>query len=136
MQGVLAVSGKAGFALAVGWRLEADFDVRVPFRQLLQNGVNFLFLVEDEVGKFFFPVHEDQAVIIVGRAVIRLAFADPAEGAVNIGIGHIVLFAEVPVIEAELSQCDAADRIRFFVILYMRIVIDPGSVWPAEPELP
>ena len=56
MQGVLAVSGKAGFSLAVGWGLEADFDVRVPFRQLLQNAVNFLFLVEDEVGKFFFPM--------------------------------------------------------------------------------
>jgi len=71
--------------------------------QLVKNIVNIFLFVKDKIGKFFFIMDKNQPEIIICRAVIRLAFADPAKCSFYIVIWDTVLSPEIFIIKAKFS---------------------------------
>ena len=76
---------------------------------------------------------QDQPVIVVGGAVVRLALADAAEGPVNVVIGHVILLSQVFVIQAQLTQPHPADGLGRFIVGNMLRVTDVLFVNAFEP---
>ena len=89
--------------------LKPDVDLRPNLFQPLENTVCHFFLVDDEVGKLIFSVHKNNAVIVIGRAVIRLAFTDANEAAVDVVIGNVIVLSKIAVIQRELTEAYARE---------------------------
>ena len=88
-------------------------------------------------------MNQNQPVVIISRAVIRLALTDPDKTTVNIVIGDIIVFAEVAIVESKfaylcawlLSESLMAVRLCRFVILKHRSVGNDTFIRTAELQL-
>ena len=103
--------------------------------QQFQNLFYLFLLVEDQVGKFFLTVDEDEPVVVIGGAVVRLALADPAEAALDVVIGNVIFYPQIPVIQAQLAQADTPDLFSGLIVFNMRLVADPFFVNTFEFQL-
>ena len=87
-------------------------------------------------------MHQDHSVIIVCRAVIRLALTDADKTAVNIIIWDVIILPEVPVIERKFSHANTryfsytlmTELLRRCMIVQHRSISDNASVNAAEFE--
>ena len=81
----------------------AILDLRADLLEPCVDPVHLFLFVEDEVCKFLLPVDQDQPVVVIGGAVIRLAFTDTTESPFYILIGDTVFPAEIFIVQAKLS---------------------------------
>ena len=75
-------------------------------------------------------MHENHAVVIIGGAVIRLALADPDEGAVDIVIGDVIVLPQVTVLERMLPEAQPwqLSQPLMTVLLGLGMILYHGSV--------
>ena len=74
-------------------------------------------------------MHKNNAVIVIGRAVIRLAFTDANETAVDIVVGNIIVLAEITVIQCKLAEANARKLPQALmpVLFRFRMIVDHGA---------
>jgi hypothetical protein len=80
-------------------------------------------------------VNQYQAIIVICRAVIRVAFADAAKSPLNVIIGDIVFFPQVPIIQAQLAETHTANGCGSFIVGYMLRVVYVFFVYALEFQL-
>ena len=98
------------------------------------NAVDILFFFKDEIGKFFFPVDQDQAIVEICGTVIRFNNTYARKTTVDVLIGNAIFPAEVPVIEAEFAETYTPNGLCTVVIIDMRLVTDIFLVHVPETQ--
>ena len=130
-EGIVCYSAEARLA-ALGRRDKAHGHAGRAIGEFGESLVGLFFLVEDEVGEFFFPAHEDQAILVDRGTVVGLRLADADESALDIVVGDVVFHAEVAVIEAQLAEAHAPDGGCVFIVFDMRLVANVFFIYTAE----
>ena len=119
----------------ISWRDISECDLRADLLQSGVDSIHILFFVEDQICKFFFTVHEDQTVIKICGTVVRLHDADSGEAPVDVLVGDAVFSAEIPVIQAELTEPDSADLFRAVIIVNVCRVVNCSLIDSSESQL-
>ena len=104
----------------------------MAFFQQFENFFHVFLFIEDQVCKFLLPVDKDKPVVVIGRAVVRVALAYPAEGTFDVIIGNVIFDAQIPVEKEQLAKTDAADLCCLIVVGDVRLLMNPLFVGSFE----
>ena len=97
--------------------------------------IHFFLFVENQIGKFLIPVHKDESIVIIGRAVVWLALTDAGKGPIDILIGDIVFLAQIPIEKAQLSKPDATNLLRRVIVVDMLLIVYIDLIDASESQL-